>query len=219
MAPFKSMHVASLSEDIRKNLFKRAEIKKKHCEFRLAQFSSPLISAKVSDMEVKDSSDLVAWHYTTGKCFLAIARSVFLLPTKAKFSDGEIPILMFSKKKDWEPIFRKAVNNESNQRDSIAKNETALVGGGLFRFGYPVERLMPSKQLLKLANVPHRIIKCLENIGRSLGATPSDWLGTFDAIPIEQLIIEFSDGEQWVRIQNRMHSTSSISVAIVREVS
>jgi hypothetical protein len=219
MIQCKFTNKSSLSIDLTKSLLKRAENKTELSEFKSEEFSKQSIIVSTRCLDLKENLNLIAWHYTTGRCFMAIAKSVFLRPTKPKFSYDEIPILMFSKKNDWEPIFRRAVSDESGQRDSISKAETASVGGGLFRFGYPVERLMPSNKLLKLAQVPYRTIKCLERIGFSLGVKSSDWLGTFDAISIDQLVIEFSDGKQWVRIQNGTQSMFSLNETITSKVS
>jgi hypothetical protein len=142
-----------------------------------------------------------AWHYTTGIAFQSIVKSGVLLPSKKYIAKNERPVLWFSLNQDYEPTAAKGVRLDDGRVAQGSRDTTYKFGGGLVRFGYAAKRLIPWRDLKKKARIPIRVVDGLERVGRKMQAHPGDWLGSFRAISISELVIDVWDGASWVRIR------------------
>lgn len=82
------------------------------------------------------------------------------------------------------------------------------LAGGLVRFGLDVCRLIPWKGgvLRKAAKMSHANAKKLEGMGMKQGASPFEWMGTLDPVPIAECVIQvmgegYKDGN-WLDIED-----------------
>jgi len=146
--------------------------------------------------------DQLAWHYTTGDHFKEIVESGLLMTTSAGCPDNERPIVWFSMNQWFEPTATKMVFENSRPR-SLTMQETKTFFNGLVRFGYPPLKLIPWHDLPKLAGITRHVKRGLEKAGRLQGATPHHWMGSFQAISVDDLVIEvMNDQNQWQRVQD-----------------
>ena len=70
---------------------------------------------------------------------------------------------------------------------------------GLVRLGYPLSKLVPWVELWKQARMEPSNKRHLERNGRNKGANPYHWFGSFESIPVGDLVIEeMNDDNQWI---------------------
>jgi hypothetical protein len=112
MKKLESLQIKKEREKKNDGLASRSYLNKKNRNFSFFNFEVPLVTHPKSEIELGSSSSPVAWHYTTGECFVSIARAAFLIPSRLGLLSDEIPILMFSKNQNWEPTFRNIVSGE-----------------------------------------------------------------------------------------------------------
>lgn len=218
MKKLESIQIESEREKKNDGLASRSDLKKKNRNFSFINFEVPLVTHPKTEIELSGSSSPIAWHYTTGECFMSIASATFLIPSRLGLLLEEIPILLFSKNQNWEPAFRNIVSGERGWSHRLKRQNAGRLGGGLFRLGYTSEYLIEWKRLSKLANIPYKASSVFEMIGRSYGAVPSDWMGTFDALPVDNLIVQFFNGEEWVGFHKSPYSIS-LSKEIISQAS
>ena len=150
------------------------------------------------------TTQMLAWHYTTGRKFKAIAETGALLPTAVGVtSKKERPILWFSLEQFWEPTASKAEMQNGAMVD-LKMEGTYRRGGGLARFGVSPTKLVPWPRLALKANIPPRVRVSLEQVAREEGSEPQRWLGLINRPLLLQDVeaIEIFDGEKWARIEN-----------------
>jgi len=140
----------------------------------------------------------LVWHYTVGTHLPAITQTRKLLPTSAPYANTGCPILWFSKAQTWEPAAATLSWKRSagkvfppTQRESRQQ--------GLYRFGLPAgdQRLAPWPTITSLARMA--IPESIALVSRALqvGASPTDWMGTLEMIPVSELTFQQWDGEEW----------------------
>ena len=145
--------------------------------------------------------ETLAWHYTVGNHFLKIMESGYLRPTDIGIEPGEKPILWFSTNQTWDQTACKAVLKDG-KICRISKEETRNLGGGLYRFGMPIDRLHMWPKLVRKARMTPNVQRLLEIEGRKQGANPSEWCGlTSNPIAIDKIFaIQTEADGLWVDI-------------------
>lgn len=144
-----------------------------------------------------------AWHYTTGERFLSIVECGFLLPATALITSKERPVVWFSLNQEWEPTANKMLRSPDGTLIFLDKEGTCKFGGGLVRFGYPLERTIRWPLLARKAKIPPTTRVGLELAARENGSNPNDWCGVLRPVPLDELTIEVLDGEKWVSVRSR----------------
>lgn len=159
----------------------------------------------------------IAWHYTIGIRLISIVNTGALLTTDVLVQPDEHPVLWFSLNPTWEPTANKAMITKEGDFVTLTKDETRQTGGALVRFGYPRSLLLPWNELRRQANIGRKKAKGLEASGYSQGALPAHWMGSLDAIFLDDLIIEVWDGERWNCIQDPSAYHSGVWQRTLRE--
>lgn len=190
-------HLAWMSPQQARDLLASLEVERAMVKAKLQAFSQNNQPAYV--VSPHDDREL-AWHYTTGTCFLRIVEAGYLRPTDAAIPKHEVPALWFSRNQVWEPTSAKGIFDNKGKNWTLSKLETYEFGCGLIRFGYPVTKLISWPELQKKAKILPCRANVLENTGRMLGANPSDWMGSMSRIFICDLVIESLEDNKWVRI-------------------
>lgn len=140
-----------------------------------------------------------AWHYTIGERLPAIFESGELRPSDHYIKKGEKPILWFSTNPHFEPTALKGGLSADGSYRGLSVKETEQEGGGLFRFGVSLDRVTSWPRIGSLAGMKTKIKKSLEVVGIRQGASPRQWYGSLDPIPIHEMRLEWlSDGGDWV---------------------
>lgn len=144
----------------------------------------------------------LAWHYTTGECFLRIVEMGMLIPTGIGSTPPERPVLWFSKRSDFEPTAIKAVSHLGEVRQ-VSLQEMYEMGRGLVRFGYPTGRLLPWIKLREKAKIPAQLWGPLERAARRQGGNPDDWWGTTKGLHVDSLVVDVMDESMaWQRVRS-----------------
>lgn len=104
---------------------------------------------------------------------------------------GEKQILWFSKNRDYEGSAIKPIIIPPNTEPFI--DLKFLVNHvGVYRFSMlPTPEFYQWPELGTLANFPKSDFATLEATGRLVGATPSDWVGTFNTVQLTQLSFQY----------------------------
>jgi hypothetical protein len=129
---------------------------------------------------------MIAWHYTCGTRAVDILVSGVLKPTDAFVPPNEKPILWFSVAPFWEQTANKMIAMDG-KAICLSMEGTALYGGGLYRFGFPVERLVRWPDIGKRARCRAEDRKNMMKAARAQGADPKNWHGTMNAIALEDI--------------------------------
>jgi hypothetical protein len=142
------------------------------------------------------SDDGTAYHYTTMHSALSIVESGRLLATMPE--PNERAVLWFSRHPYFEPTAIKPRTDEAGELHWLTLAEARLAGGGLVRFGYPVDKLLSWLELLGAADIhPDRACELLL-AGMRCGASSGDWMGSLAAIPVWECTVEvFNDCGRW----------------------
>lgn len=149
-----------------------------------------------------------AWHYTTERNFRKIAESGVLLPA-AGMEAHEEPVVWFSLNREWEQTACKGIKTPEGQQ-SLTKDQTKALCGGLVRFGYPKRLLVPWPEGAAKARISNDTRTALEKAGRMMGANPSEWLGHLGPMSIRLFTIEIERDGNWVRVATPKRSSSGI---------
>jgi hypothetical protein len=135
------------------------------------------------------SSARIAWHYTTGIHYGHIVASGELRPAAIGVKPPEKPVLWFSLNQDFEPTACKAVRDESGAIRRLSKEDTQVLGEGLYRFGVPARLLHPWPKLARKARMTTETQRLLEREGIRQGANPILWCGlTSNPIPLAKCV-------------------------------
>lgn len=127
------------------------------------------------------------WHYTTGLHARLIIGSGLLLPTAVFIRSWERPVCWFSSNQYWEQTANKGFCDKCGVVRTLSMEETFTKGLGLFRFGLPEERGVRWPEIGKKANIKADMRRALMEVGREVGANPTEWYGTLSAIPLAEL--------------------------------
>lgn len=145
---------------------------------------------------------MTLWHYTTGETFLQILESGKILHATAGVPDGERPIVWFSSNQVWEQTANKRAQRSDGSMEGVDMEETRKRGGGLVRFGVDPETAPYDWNALKrLSGMKSKHAEHVAAAGLKLHARPSEWFGTFDAVPItEWTAVEIYQDGEWISL-------------------
>lgn len=156
-------------------------------------------------------SETLAWHYTTGTCFMQIVDSGLLLPTAVFVAPPERPVLWFSTNQQFELTACKGVVRADGSRRTVSVEEMRDRGRGLVRFGLRPELLLAGAELREQARIPPRMWQALVHVSRIQGANPDQWLGTLQSVPVQDLVVDVIDNEDHlVRVYSQGISSTGL---------
>lgn len=142
---------------------------------------------------------LMVWHYTTGEKHELIMKDGLLKRTDIGIDEGELPILWFSSHQHFEPSAQKAcLGPNGYARMSIEMMQE--YGGGLYRYGVPVEhpKLFAWLKLRPAAKMSASVARRLEKRAIAWKAKPMNWFGFLEDMPIGALAIErMTENQTW----------------------
>lgn len=137
---------------------------------------------------------MIAWHYTTGAKLELILNSGVLRPADIGVEPPEKPILWFSLHPYYENSARKGLRDDSGRVTRAATvAEMYEMGGGLFRFGCPINQLKHGEVLRKAAKMQSIVWRKLLKGAVAMGASAGDWWGHIGEVPIADLVFEAMD--------------------------
>jgi hypothetical protein len=140
------------------------------------------------------------WHYTHDEGYHGIRRDGFIRPANLYVPVGEKPIVWFSTEEVWEPTVTKGVEGTDlvlKMADLVARNIR------LYRIGVD-SAVAPFRwsELKLLSGMSSQTGRLLAARAKELGANPSRWRGTFDAVTSEKWeAIEYFNGVDWVTLE------------------
>lgn len=135
---------------------------------------------------------MIAWHYTTGTKFKLISASGHLTPATLGVEPPEQPIVWFSINQYFENTAKKGVQTEDGAYRSATLEEMLELGEGLYRFGYPIQKLKCGEPLRKAAKMKSITWRFLAKRAKSMKANSLEWFGHVGENPlsIEGMSIE-----------------------------
>ncbi len=181
-----------------------------------------------TSLVMNTNENAVAWHYTTGEKFLGILADSVIKPSVISAVERlhERPITWFTVDQFWEPTTAYVfIGDESDQSKLFTLEETCLHGCGLLRLGLPSSArrdgtLTPWSELWQAAGVKPDVKASLEHEGICRGSDPEDWYGSFESVPLQNLIIEYvsqhTNNYAWVRMDTDEKVKSMIDEIEVR---
>jgi hypothetical protein len=141
------------------------------------------------------------WHYTIGAYLKSIYTTGFIYPERIVLP-GVRPIVWFTSSPVWEEMANKLGGdtsirtitefiNYSQKFIRLTREETAMLGGGLFRVGVGDEcSLHPFNRIVRKSKAPKLypwMERALLEAALAVGSDPvTDWWGTFHPVPREQ---------------------------------
>ena len=141
------------------------------------------------------------WHYTIGAYLKSIYTTGFIYPERIVLP-GVRPIVWFTSSPVWEEMANKLGGdtsirtitefiNYSQKFIRLTREETAMLGGGLFRVGVGDEcSLHPFNRIVRKSKAPKLypwMERGLLEAALAVGSDPvTDWWGTFHPVPREQ---------------------------------
>jgi hypothetical protein len=140
------------------------------------------------------------WHYTAGSQLPAIAQSGGLIPTRSHASaharHGR-EILWFSRQQQWEPSAERSRANAALPH--LPGHRRPPPQSGWYRFGLARNdaRLLPWPDITRLADLDVPQAMTLVSAGLRVGANPTDWVGSLQAVPLSVLRFQAWDGHAW----------------------
>lgn len=139
------------------------------------------------------------WHYTSDQDFVLIRNDGFIRPADARLTLGEKPVVWFSKEQFWEPTVTKGLvlgDGTVKDLDMLGMREH---GHRLIRIGVDPETAPYTwSELKSLSRMPPEIATALASSARRMGANPSRWRGTFDAVYADKWkAIEYFNKFNW----------------------
>lgn len=164
------------------------------------------------------------FHYTVGPKLPLILKSRRLQPTGFGLaaSSREKPVLWWSENADWEQTATKVLSTDRGKtyrRPSLAELQAEA---GLYRFRLDTRnaaalhevgiKLVPWQRIPMLARIDPKDVQRMLMSGLHLGATPTQWWGTFEPVPTSLevsgvLTVEHRDAnaeglarDQWVPV-------------------
>ena len=162
-------------------------------------------------------ADTIAWHYTTGECFIGIVKTGCILPTMAGVSGRERPAVWFTLNQFWEPTANKGWLEPDGTRRTMSREETCAKGGGLVRFGVTLETARYDwREFKKRSRIHPRVALALAQSARSVGSDPNDWRVCFEPVPREQWVaVDVWDTENncWARAYPKYEQRSILHSA------
>jgi len=124
----------------------------------------------------------VAYHYTIGRTLRGIVRDGHIKPAVAGVPKGERPTVWFTVRDTFEPTACKLLMAPDGRTRSLSVEETAEVGGGLFRIGVSASELKTWDQWVRESGVSQLMLMGLVLSARKQGSEPGEWLVAFEAV-------------------------------------
>ncbi|CAJ3120226.1 Uncharacterised protein [Burkholderia pseudomallei] len=148
---------------------------------------------------------MIAWHYTTGQKFELIKQTGILLPADIGVAPPELPILWFSTHPRYEPSAMKPLGDSTgNIVRMLTLDEMRELGGGLYRFSYPISHLKCGENLRKAAKMSSIWWRRLVKGGANLKADPADWWGHVGSLSLSKVTVETMDSnKRWIPVGDR----------------
>lgn len=148
---------------------------------------------------------MIAWHYTTGQKFERIKQTGILLPADIGVEPPEQPILWFSTHPRYEPSAMKPLgDSKGNVIRMLTLDELHEMGGGLYRLGYPINRLKCGENLRKAAKMSSIWWRRLHKGAANLKADPADWWGQVGPMSLSEVTVETMDSnKRWIPVGDR----------------
>jgi hypothetical protein len=129
---------------------------------------------------------------------IQIREAGVLRPATAGVPQGEIPVVWFSARQHWEPTANKNLQLPDGRIVSLDFAETISRGEGGWRFGMPVESLIPWRRLREAARITPKTATGLIRAAKRQGADQAFWYGSLEPVPLHACVIERLDADTWV---------------------
>lgn len=135
------------------------------------------------------------YHYTVGPKLQLIADSGRLLPSRIGAQDGrEKAVLWWSANKSWEPTATKLLTFDGGRTVHRPSFEELRRMFGAYRFRLDTRnpaalhniglKLLPWTRMPMAARIPAEDVAQMTLTGIELGATPTDWWGCLEDVPL-----------------------------------
>jgi hypothetical protein len=146
------------------------------------------------------------WHYTVDRNFCSILTEGLIRPATARVPPGERPIVWFSTEQYWEPTVTKGWLQTDGTIKDLKMGDFLEREIQLFRIGVdPATAPYRWCDLKSLSGMSSEAAHGLARMAKALGANPSRWRGTFDAVSDAWWeAIERFEGGGWVSCANRV---------------
>jgi hypothetical protein len=143
------------------------------------------------------------WHYTAGHKLQLIQESCALHPNGAKVAPNERPVVWFSADSVYEPTAIKLLQmpGQARLRRPTVAELHELVGVFRFAIDRADTRLVAWPALHRKARISAVGVANMIRAGVEIGATPMNWFGALEEIPLADLRFEAWTGQQWVAAQ------------------
>ena len=143
------------------------------------------------------------WHYTSSNDYWSIKQDAAILPATTYVPVGEKPIVWFSTEQFWEPTAAKGWRGhdgtyKSLTLDGMLDHEILPIRIGVDSDVAP-HRWSDLKSLSGMSDV---MASGLASEGKRMGANPSRWRGTFEAVPADRWrVVEYYSGRNWMPLE------------------
>lgn len=138
------------------------------------------------------------FHYTTGNLIHSIISHGYLKRSRGH-TNGESPVLWFSRNQRFEQTSRQGVISQSVYIPVLEESLQHKMWINV-RFGIPSDdsRLMDWDTTCKVVGTPPRVKRELQKTGRDLGGYHRDWYGVLTEVSIDELTFQVWDGSNWI---------------------
>jgi len=143
------------------------------------------------------------WHYTSANNYISIANDGLILPATTYVPVGEKPIVWFSTEQFWEPTSAKACHRPDGTLqlltlDGMLKRNILPIRIGVDSTAAPYRW----SDLKSLSRMSSETARSLASSAKRMGAHPSRWRGTFEAVCVEKWrTIEYYNGREWAPLE------------------
>lgn len=139
------------------------------------------------------------YHYTIGSHLSEIHACAELRPSNAGAPE-EKPLIWFSAHPFWEPSVQKPMLLARGIFLLSFEQTRDMLGCVRFALPRSDRRLMDRHAAYGYAGTPRAIRKNLEALGRRDGANPDDWMAVTAPLALQELRLEFLDGDEWTEV-------------------
>jgi hypothetical protein len=139
-----------------------------------------------------------SFHYTIGEHIPSIISDGYLKRSFVGLTDGELPVLWFSRNQRFERTSRKGLFYRGHKLNWDVSLQHELMTN--VRFGIPHDdnRLLDWKTTCKVSGTPNEDIRLMEKRGKMWSSFPSDWFGVLSDVSIDELTFQVWDGSKWI---------------------
>jgi hypothetical protein len=139
-----------------------------------------------------------SYHYTTGEKVQSIITDGQLNRSIIGITEGELPVLWFSKNQRFENTSRKGLFYRGNKLNWDLSLQHNLMTNVRFGIRNDDPRLMNWITTCSVSGTPTRDVRYMEKIGKIWGSFPSNWYGVLSDVSIKELTFQVWDGNQWI---------------------